>query len=262
MTDAPLRGTFDQAADRYDEARPGYPEQLFDDLIEISATPPGCYILEIGPGTGKATLPLARRGYHILGIELGEQLAAKLRENVAALPNVEVQVGPFETHPIEPSAFDLVMAATAFHWLEQPAGYRQSYHALKPGGSLAIFRHEHVWTPASGSFFNDTQEFYERHMPGTPPGFRLPTPDEVLDSVEEIEASGLFGPVEVRRYMWDETYDAESYIALLDTYSGHLRLNAPSRRALYEDIAGLIDDKFGGQITKTYLVILHVARRR
>lgn len=262
MTDAPLRQTFDSAADHYDDARPGYPEELFDDLVDISRIPPDGRILEIGPGTGKATLPMARRGYRILGIELGTQLAGRLQQNLATYPNVEVEVGTFETNPIEPNAFDLVMAATAFHWLEQPAGYRQCYHALKPDGSLAIFRHEHVWTPASGAFFNDTQEFYVRYMPGTPPGFRLPTPDEVLDSAEEIEASGLFGPVKVRRYMWDETYDAASYIRLLNTYSGHLALNEMSRQGLYDGIASVIDDKYGGRITKTYLVILHVARRR
>jgi 2-polyprenyl-3-methyl-5-hydroxy-6-metoxy-1,4-benzoquinol methylase len=69
---APLcwsRQTFDQEAEFYDEARPGYPEALFDDVVALSAIPEEGRILEIGCGTGQATVPMARRGYHILCIE-------------------------------------------------------------------------------------------------------------------------------------------------------------------------------------------------
>jgi cyclopropane fatty-acyl-phospholipid synthase-like methyltransferase len=52
----PMRGVFDEDADLYDRARPGYPAQLFDDLAELAGVGPGCRLLEIGPGTGKATL--------------------------------------------------------------------------------------------------------------------------------------------------------------------------------------------------------------
>lgn len=257
-----LRGIFDRAAGWYDDARPGYPEELFDDLVEISEVPADGRILEIGPGTGKATMPLARRGFRILGIELGEQLARTFRQRFVEFSNVEVAVGSFETFPIEPAAFDLVMAATSFHWLEQPTGYQQCYRALKPAGSLVIFRHEHVWAPENGAFFDDTQAYYEKYMPGTPPGLRLPKPEEVPNQAAEIEESGLFGPVEVRRYIWNEPYDAESYLALLSTYSNHMALEEPARQGLFEGIANLIDRKYGGNILKTYMSILHVAQRR
>src|SRR5262249_682032 len=58
-----LRQTFGTVAERYDRARPTYPAGVYDDLAALAAVPPGGRILEIGPGTGKATVELARRGY-------------------------------------------------------------------------------------------------------------------------------------------------------------------------------------------------------
>lgn len=53
-----LGRTFDSAADLYDRARPDYPEELFDDLIELAGLDQGAHVLEIGCATGKATRPL------------------------------------------------------------------------------------------------------------------------------------------------------------------------------------------------------------
>src|SRR5437762_2398315 len=61
----PLRRTFDSTAERYDAARPAYPEELFDDLVDLTGLQPGARLLEVGCGTGKATLPLLRRGFSV-----------------------------------------------------------------------------------------------------------------------------------------------------------------------------------------------------
>ena len=71
-----LRQTFDTAAERYDRARPAYPDALFDELVAVTHLRPGARLLEIGSATGKATLPLARRGFDITCVELGADLAA------------------------------------------------------------------------------------------------------------------------------------------------------------------------------------------
>ena len=96
-----LRATFDQVSSLYDRVRPGYPEALFDDVAAVSGVPPEGQILEIGCGTGQATVPLARRGYRILCVELGESLAAAAQRNLAAYPQVEVYTGAFEAWPAE-----------------------------------------------------------------------------------------------------------------------------------------------------------------
>src|SRR3712207_5578274 len=84
-----LATTFDEAASLYDEVRPGYPENLFEDVVSLSGIQAGGRILEIGCGTGQATVPFARRGYHIQCIELGENMAAVARRNLKGYPQAE-----------------------------------------------------------------------------------------------------------------------------------------------------------------------------
>ncbi len=112
-----LRLTFDTVADRYEAARPGYPAGLFDDLVELAGLRPGARLLEVGCATGKATRPLLERGFRVVCVELGERLAAGARASLAGLP-VEVHVSPFESWRGEAGSFDLVYAATAWHWVD------------------------------------------------------------------------------------------------------------------------------------------------
>src|SRR5215211_3949093 len=124
-----LRTTFDEAASLYDEVRPGYPEELFDDVVSLSGIEPAGRILEIGCGTGQATVPLARRGYRILCVELGENLAAVARRNLEGYPRAEVRTGAFEDLALQEGAFDLAISATAFHWLDPVVAYPKAAKA-------------------------------------------------------------------------------------------------------------------------------------
>ena len=232
-----LRTTFDGAALLYDEVRPGYPEELFDDVVELSGIPPGGRILEIGCGTGQATLPFARRGYRVLCVELGENLAAVARRNLAPYPRAEVRTGDFEGFPLPEGAFDLAVSATAFHWLDPALAYPKTARALRPGGAIALFWNEHVYSEASESFFEAAQKIYERETPEIvkPDDHKgLYRPEDLPDRAAEIEASGLFGEVVRRDYRWDEPYDAEGYLRVLSTYSGHIALDPASRERLFE----------------------------
>ncbi len=260
-----LRTTFDGDALLYDEARPGYPEALFDDVASLSGIASGARILEIGCGTGQATVPFARRGYRILCVELGENLAAVARRNLEAYPRTEVHAGDFEDWPLEAGTFDLAVSATAFHWLDPYVAYRKVAQALKPGGAIALFWNVHVHSHASGGFFEAAQEVYEREAPEIvgPEDYKgLPQPDEVPDRTGEIEGTGLFGGVITRSYRWDESYDATGYIRVLNTYSGHRSLNDSSRERLFRGIADLIENRYGGRIVKGYLTTLYVAHRK
>ena len=109
------RHTFDQVAALYDSARPLYPEALFDDIVSYAKLSAIARILELGCGTCQATLPMAQRGFHIDGIELGAQLAEIARANLAAFPNVRIFCADFETTDLPSASYDLLLSATAFH---------------------------------------------------------------------------------------------------------------------------------------------------
>jgi SAM-dependent methyltransferase len=173
-----LRGAFDEAAELYDRARPGYPAELFDELERQAGIGPGCRVLEIGSGTGQATLPLAERGCEIVAVELGARMAAVARRKLARFPSVEAVTAAFEDWPLPAEPFDLVLAATAWHWLDPAVRARKAAAALRPGGALATIATHHIAEGTAG-FFVDVQACYERWDPETPPGLRLPRAADV-----------------------------------------------------------------------------------
>ena len=257
-----LRSTFDEDAWLYDQARPGYPAALIEDVITLSHLPPNGSILEIGCGTGQATVPFAQRGYSILPVELGTNLAAVARHNLAAYPQAHVWIGAFEEWPIEEQAFDLCLSATAFHWIDPAIGYPKVAGALRDGGAMALFWNKHVRTAHSQEFFEAVQEVYRVEAPEIFVDATLPPPEDVEEPVAtQIEATGLFGPVTVRRYLWEQEYDAANYLQVLNTYSGHRALSPPVRTRLFEGIRALIETRHGGQIRKGYLSLLYVAQK-
>jgi SAM-dependent methyltransferase len=255
------RRFFDESAETYDRARQEYPPELFDVLVELSGLPEGGRVLEIGPGTGKATRPMAERGYRITAVELGESLAAVARRNLAGFPNVDVQVAPFEDWPLPDAPFDVVMAATAWHWLEPKAALAKAARALRRGGAIALFGYTHV-AGGTEQFFIDTQACYERWDPRTPGGVRLTHPDDIKPHTADIESSGLFERPAHRRYVWERTYTTQMYLDVLHTYAGNLTMDPEAREGLFACIERLLDERYGGRIQKAYLCDLLIAKRR
>jgi SAM-dependent methyltransferase len=251
-----LRKTFEQVPELYDRARPSYPAQLFDDLQAFANLRAGDRVLELGPGTGKATVALAERGLKVVGVELGESLAAVARRKLAAYPDVEILNLPFERWETD-GRFHAIVAFTAFHWIDPDVRYEKTARLLRAGGSLAVVETNHVLPEDGDRFWEDVQADYDAVFP-SPDNRPPPRPDEVPDLSEEIAASGYFRKPTVRRYLWEAPYTGDEYIAVLDTYSGHRTLPPERRDELYRRIRGRIGER---TVTKTYLFTLNLASR-
>jgi SAM-dependent methyltransferase len=257
-----LRDTFESAAADYQRARPEYPAELYDELIRAAGIGPDDRLLEVGCATGKATLPLARRGLRVTCLELGADLAAVARRNLSAFPAVQVVHADFETWQPQPAeTFDLVLAATAWHWIDPATGYPRAWKLLRPGGHLAIWGQAHVFPDGGDPFFADLQDVYDEIGEGVPPGTIVPRPGEVPDSRADIEASGLFGDVVVRQFDWELRYDADSYLRLLDTFSGHIAMAERKRQRLYGEVRRRLSQRPDGMLRRHWGSVLHVARR-
>ena len=254
-----LRETFDEAPELYDRVRPGYPERLFDDLASLAGLRPGSRVLELGSGTGQATVALARRGYEIVAIELGAGLAEVARRKLAPFPAARVVNAAFEPWPLPAEPFDVVFAATAFHWLDPEIRVMKSADALRPGGALAVVSTHHV---AGGDtpFFADAQRCYERWDPATPPGVRLEPAADIPFDREQFDSGGRFADVTFRRYEHEVAYSAQQYRDLLLSYSGHRAMEPEARHELLSCIDGLIRHRYGGHVAKRYMNELAVAR--
>jgi len=249
--------SFDEVAHLYDRTRPRYPPQLFADVADLAGLRPGSRVLEIGCGTGQASESLARAGYDVVALDLGASMVALARENLAAFANVRVEHATFEDWSVPGEPFDLVFSATAWHWVDPAVRVGRARAALRPGGALAVVHTHHV-AGAGDAFLADVQACYERWMPGTSPGQRLPTPDEVPPDAEPLPG---FAAPHFRRHAWDATYDTRTYLDLISTYSSHRALEPEAHDALLACVAETLDTRHGGRFTKRYLAELRVAVR-
>lgn len=255
-----LRETFNLAAEDYDAIRPGYPDQLIEDIISLSAIPETGHALEIGCGTGQATLPFARRGYSILCLDIGANLLAVAQKKLRVFPRVTFLNVSFEDWPLAESCFDLVYSATAFHWVPREIGYAKAARALMPGGALAVFNNRSP-RPFTG-FAADVQAVYLKIVPEWKDFTAQPSvEEEIRETTDYIDSTGLYTGVTVRTYPWTRTYSTREYLQLLNTYSDHIRLEESRRNTLYQSIADLIDRRYSGKVERPYLTVLYLASK-
>jgi len=254
------RRLFDRSANEYDAIRPGYPEALIEDLIRQSAIPDAGRILEIGCGTGQLTAPLAARGYEIVAVELGEDLARIASENLNPYLDATVICADFERWEPEPDTFDLITSAQAFHWIDPEIGYPKAHTALRPDGHLAL-----IWNLFPGSntpVYRALHKLYRTHAPQLcrRPG-RRPLEERVERTMREIDASGLFLKPEIRQYPWVASYTKMEYTTLLRTFSDHLALEPAALDRLLGAVGTTIE-QCSGTIDRPQVATLFLAQPR
>jgi SAM-dependent methyltransferase len=255
-----LRSTFNTVAQDYDAIRPGYPEELVNDIFSFASLPSTSRCLEIGCGTGQATLPFARRGCEILCLDIGEQLLARAAEKLRPFPAVRFQKVAFENWPPESELFDLFFSATAFHWVPPEIGYPKAAQVLRSGGTLALFWNVHPLEKEG--FFAEVDEVYQRYYPGWVALEKRPSkisPDPSITQL--IDGTGLFGAVDARVYPSPQGYSTAQYIQLINTFSDHLAMPEKARFELYSGIADLIERRYAGKVIKNAQTELFLARR-
>src|SRR4051794_33415633 len=260
MPDLPQawRVGFDEVAELYDRTRPGYPDELLDELA--AALPRSPIVIEVGPGTGQATKGLVARGARVTAVELGAHLAAVLARN---LPTVDVVVAPFEDVDLAPGSFDAVVAASSYHWVPPEARMTRPAALLRPGGHLALIALNQVASPADRGFFDEVRHVFSRHgQPGTHEP--VPTHEELVPSfMDEIAASPEFTDTSIHRYRWDQRYTARGYTELKRTDSNNRAMSDPeTREAMLAEVEALIDSRYEGWIVRPLTASLVLARRR
>ena len=251
------RRVFDEDAALYDRCRPRYVPELFQDVLAASGLNQAGRVLEIGIGTGQATLPFLQTGCRLTAVELGERLATFCRRRFSGYKNLEVVTGDFLDFESQ-QPFDLIYSATAFHWIPEAQGLEKAFRLLREGGTLALFwNHPHP-------FYNDptvaaaAQEVYRRHLPGRGEP-KIYGREDGAARAQSIRRGG-FSDVETRWYTGWRVLDASAYIALLNTYSDHRSLPAPVRCALERELIEIIDAA-GGRVEIQDTIDLHLAHK-
>jgi SAM-dependent methyltransferase len=255
--------SFDQVAELYQRARPDYPSELVADLADAARLGPGSRVLEIGCGTGKLSVPLAELGVTLTALEPGGNLAAIARRRLAGFPLAEVVIGRFEDWPAPGEAFDLVVAASSFHWLDPAVRASRAVAALRPGGLLAVIdTHWGVWEDSADDAFSlASQECYARWDPDHDPAFRPTALDDLLERNDELSFCPGIGVVSLQRYDRHRRYSAAEYRDLLGTFSNVIGLDSASRAGLLGCLTELING-LGGTVSRHDIYDLWLASKQ
>jgi SAM-dependent methyltransferase len=241
--------SFGAVATGYDDARPGYPSALIDDLL----TPRPRTVLDVGSGTGKAAALLRARGVQVLAVEIDARMAA-----VARAHGLEVEVAAFESWADAGRRFELITVAQAWHWVDPVAGGARALALLRPGGRLALFWNFASFAPALQQAMDEVYDVVapelSRHSV-----IRGGGPQTLPSHIRDLRAAG-FGAVEHRRYPWTLGYPIGRWLALIRTHSDHAGLGAARLDELCECLGAAIDEH-GGVVRAQYVSELLLAHR-
>ncbi|MFE7173377.1 class I SAM-dependent methyltransferase [Streptomyces sp. NPDC057616] len=251
--------SFGGDAERYDRARPRYPEAL---VRRIADALPGPDVLDVGCGTGIAARQFRAAGCRVLGVEPDARMADSARRSD---PDLDVDVATFERWEPGERRFDAVVAGTAWHWVDPVAGVAKAVRVLRPGGLLAPF-----WNVADvpADLAEAVADACERVMPDSPFDFRAALTRSMVDgyqtflvkAADVIRAAGGFAEPEQWRHDWEFTYTRDAWLDVMPTQGAFTRLPADGLGEIL-DAAGAAIDARGGSITMPYATLAVIARR-
>jgi ubiquinone/menaquinone biosynthesis C-methylase UbiE len=267
-TDQRRRLSFGSVAEQYDRHRPSYPTELVDAVLAYGHAQPGDPILDVGAGTGRATLLFAERGYELTAIEPDSEMAAVASKRAATAGlTIELLNTDFERAQLPAHGFQALISGTAWHWIKPATRNTLAARVLRPGGVLAPFWNRPQWH--DNPLREQLDRIYtsvEQEFAAAPGGVMTPfgSPPRVRNAADwlksEFAGSVEFTDIDARVYEWQQRYTTAEFIALLGTHSDHITLPDAPRERLYSRIRAMIDGA-GGSFELTYLTLLCLARR-
>ena len=249
--------SFGSDAERYDRARPRYPDPMVERIVAAS---PGPDVLDVGCGTGIEARQFQAAGCMVLGVEPDARMA-----DFARRTGVEVEVATFETWESAGRAFDAVIAGTAWHWVDPVAGAAKAAQVLRPGGRLAPFHHVFQSPP---EVMEALAKVYRRVVPDSPFNLSSQLTRSALDAYQPLFAKiadgirevGGFSDPEQWRFDWEQSYTRDAWLDQMPTH-GALTQLPPDKLAEVLEGVGAAIDAMGGSFTMHYTTVAVTAAR-
>ncbi len=253
--------SFDIFANNYDDVRPGYPKEMYEDIAKICKLGESSSVIEIGAGSGIATIELAKTECKIIGIEPGSNLVAIAKEKTKGYPNVEIVEAMFEDYESS-DKFDCLIALTSFHWISEQEKYKKAYDLLNRNGHFVI-----VWN----SFFQSTGEatkevnsLYHEMLPDIYPKENNDVNSGVFNKLNgrelEIFGSDMFYLYFLRKYVTVYNYDKETYPMLLNTFPKIIRVEKERREKFLKRVGEIVEKH--GTLSVPVLTTLLITKKK
>jgi SAM-dependent methyltransferase len=260
------RTVFGRVPATYQRARLGYPPKLWRILERTCGLGPGVTTFEIGPGTGKATRELLRRGAGPLTlVEADPRLVRYLRRELhPGRTPVTIVPQPFERARLPAARFDLGVAATSFHWLPPTLAYRKVGRLLRPGGWFASWNNRSGDPFRPNRFMREVDRLYRMHF-GRPAVWTEPKAQlrrERKARRKVLGRVGLFDRYRVVDLHWEARMRTSRVVALWSTFAEILVAPVGPRRRFLTALRRLVRERFHGAITLRMFTPMYLVRRR
>lgn len=259
-----LGETFDTAASLYDKMRPGYVEEIYKTIFDYIQIDNSSRVVEVGSGSGQASLPVLKTGCEFTAVEYGEKLSQLLKDKFKEYERFNVVTGKFEDVLIDENSCDLVFSATAFHWIPEEIGYPKVYSILKSGGAFARFANRPHISQDNPDLASEIDEIYNGHYNkfyGVKSGSKKWFTEDNAREISLIPAKYGFTDIKYHLFYRTRKFTAKEYIALLGTYSDHIAIEESIRNVFFGKIEDAIN-RYGGTISINDTLDLELARKK
>ncbi|MDJ0555278.1 MAG: class I SAM-dependent methyltransferase [Microcoleaceae cyanobacterium MO_207.B10] len=248
-------------ADAYDKTRPSYPQELVNCAVEIAQLSPDAKILEIGCATGTATTSFADLGFSMVCIEPNSESYQVVLRNSASYEKVKIINTTFEEWELEKSQFDVVLAATSFHWVSSEVRYAKTAEALKTDGFLIL-----LWNtppqPTQEIYQELLDSVYQNYAPDVTGYEAIATHQKNIRSFgNAIIKSAKFHNLVSEELISEVTYDVDDYLTLLSTLSPYIAMESERRNTLFENLGTVLKNHHGNTLSLSYLSALQIAQK-
>lgn len=250
--------TFDNNAENYDHIRPDYKREIYDDIFSYKPINVYSTVLEVGMGTGKATQAFLDSSCNLIGIEPGENLIRIAIERYRNYANFAAVCSTLQDFDYPTEAFDLIYAATAFHWIPEEYGYKRVFQLLKSGGVFARFAYHACGDKTSTSLNKEINGLYAKYMNRN--GNKKEFSEANAKNLTDIANRYGFKNTQYRLYETTKDFTADEYMKLLETYPDHMGLDEYDRKKLFSGIHSAITNH-GNILTMHYIMDLELATK-
>ncbi len=255
-----LEWTFDTVASVYEKFRPSYPAALYEMIGNYTTLNEACHAVEVGIGSGQATLPILKTGCNLTAVECGREFSELCEKKFKEYPNFSVLTNKFEDTSFENNQYDLVYSATAFHWIDESIGYEKVFSMLKSGGVFARFANHPYPAKDNLPLFEKMQSIYGEHYHNRKQ--KSPTEYTEEQAAQIAKIAEKYGFTDIKHALFHRTrnFSASEYCALLGTYSDHIAIEETIRKIFFSKIEDAINH-YGGTITVYDTIDLQLARK-